>query len=65
MDAYPFGALVRRKALQRLIVPVMLSLMIGCFTVLPFFTTHTSTAHAAGGHLGARIQRRAVRRVAP
>ena len=48
MDAYPLGALARRKSLRRLIVPIILTLMIGCFAALPFFT-HASIAHAAGG----------------
>ena len=46
MDAHLLGALVRRKAVRRLIGPLVLCLMIGCFTLFP---TYTSTAHAAGG----------------
>src|SRR5579859_3473426 len=46
MDAHLLGALVRRKSVQRLIGPIMLCLMIGCFTLFP---THSSSVYAAGG----------------
>ena len=48
MDAHHLGARVRRISVQRLIGLVMLSLMIGFFTILPLLT-HSSTTHAAGG----------------
>ena len=46
MDAHLLGALVRRKSVQRLIGPIMLCLMIGCFAL---FANFTPTVHAAGG----------------
>jgi hypothetical protein len=48
MDAHHLGARVRRISVQRLIGLVMLSLMIGFFTILPLLT-RSSTTHAAGG----------------
>src|SRR5689334_6494918 len=49
MDAYTSGALPRRKTTQRLIgLCVMISVVLGFFVTLPFFTS-PSTAHAAGG----------------
>src|SRR5260370_3710172 len=48
MDAHHLGARVRRISVQRLIGLVMLSLMIGFFTILPLLT-RSSTTYAAGG----------------
>jgi hypothetical protein len=48
MDAHHLGAMVRRISVQRLIGLVMLSLMIGFFTILPLLT-RSSTTYAAGG----------------
>ena len=48
MDAHHLGARMRRISVQPLIGLVMLSLMIGFFTILPLLT-RSSTTYAAGG----------------